>query len=184
MNEELSPRRLVLLEEEDGNTEMEVYLELEIGEQTFALLTPLDLPIHLVRDLGDGQLEPVEGDRLPELVRYLDDAMKPWGIKSELDGEELFLVGDPPDEFFDACEFIEVDADGEEDEYAIVVQIETGDETFLALTSTMPDLYPAELMSEERARPLTDVELTDLEETFRLALREFDEFEEEEEEGE
>ena len=175
MNEELSPRRLVTLEEPEGQVEMEVYLELEIGEQTYALLTPLDLPVNAVEDLGKGELKGVETEDLQELLVHIRDYLKPWGLKAALDGEDLYIEGDAPEDFFDECDFIEVDADGEEAEYAVIIQIETGDKTFLVLTPTMPDLYPAEILDEERARSLTDKELGDLEETFRLALRQFDE---------
>ena len=175
MNEELSPRRLVVLKEAEGDVQMEVYLELEIGEQTFALLTPLDLPVTVVRDLGDGELEGVDSNDLSGLMVHIRDYLKPWNLKAALDGEDIYLEGDPPDAFLDECDFIEVDADGEEVEYAVVFQIETGDETFLVLTPTMPDLYPAEILEENKARSLTDSELADLEETFRMALRQFDE---------
>ncbi len=178
MNEELSPRRLVTLEEPEGRVEMEVYLELEIGEQTYALLTPLDLPINAVEDMGEGELQGITDEELPELLIHIRDSLKPWGLKAELDGDELYIVGDAPDDFFEECDFIEVNSEGEETEFAVIIEIETGDRNFLILTPTMPDLYPAEILEADRARSLTDSELTDLEETFRLALRQFDEEEE------
>ena len=173
MDEELAPRRVVNLIEEDNATEMEVYLEVELETQTFALLIPLDLPVHVVRELeADGQaaLEPVAPEALPTMRKHIADALKPMGIGAELHGDELFLVGDPPDDFFDDCEMIEVRTDEDEEEYALVLELDTGDEQFLVLTPMVPDLFPAELVSDGEARPLTDAELSRLEDTFREAL--------------
>ena len=181
MESELAPRRVVNLIEDDNSTEMEVYLEVEMEGQVFALLIPLDLPVHVVRELETEEqaaLEPVEAEALPAMRKHIADALKPMGISAELHGDEMFLVGDPPDDFFEDCEMIEVRTEEDEEEYALVLELDTGDEQFLVLTPMVPDLFPAELVSDSEARPLSDAELSRLEDTFREALYDGDDEEE------
>ena len=60
---------------------------------------------------------------------------------------------------------------GEEEEYAVLLQFDTGDKSYLVITPIVPDLLPVEFTSGDAARHLNDAELSDLEETFHAALR-------------
>lgn len=177
---ETLPRRVVtLVDEATGDRlEMEVYLELEVDDRDYALLVPVDLAVEVYRTVdadGDDLLEPVEPEELAGLRKHVTDALKGWKVKAEIRGAEMYLVGDPPDDFFEDCEMIEVDTDEGPEDFVVIVQLETGDETFLVTTPVVPDLQPAQLVDEKTARGLSDDELADLEETFRAALKQFEE---------
>lgn len=181
MSADIAPRRVIPLDDPETKTttEMEVYLELEVEGLQYALLVPMDLPVLVYRALEeDGAFELVEDHELKGLRKHVDDALKDWGVKAELRDGDLWLVGDPPDDFFEDCEGIEAETDEGPEEFAVLVQLETGDETFLVTTPVVPELIPARL-DAGRARPLTDDELADLEETFRAALAQFEDEDEE-----
>lgn len=92
-------------------------------------------------------------------------------MKGEAREDGIFLVGDPNDEFLEDCDIIEVHADDdEEEEYAVLVELQTGDANYLVITPMVPDLYPVEFTGTDEARLLDDEELGDLEETFQAAL--------------
>lgn len=177
------PRRVVNLVDESGEKiPMEVYLEVDVEDRNYALLIPVDLPVEVYRTIdedGVDALDPVEHEELAGLRKHIADALKQWKIKVDLRSDGLYLVGDPPDDFFEDCETIEVDTDEGPEDFLVVVQIETGDMTYMVTTPVVPDLQPVEL-DGDRARPLDDDELADLEETFRAALQQFDEEDEEE----
>ncbi|MCA9542338.1 MAG: DUF3727 domain-containing protein [Myxococcales bacterium] len=185
-DDELAPRRLVTYtDSETGDeTTMEVYLELEVEGRTYALLIPLHLPVEIVRAVGKDldEIEPMDPSEIKGLKKLLDEALARWGVHAEIEGEEIMLVGDPPDEFYDDCDTVlEIDTDDDEtEEYAVVVELDTGGERYLVITPVVPDLMPAELLKGERARELSDEEMEDLEETFRAALKAQEEEEDEE----
>ena len=167
--------RIVTVQGEGEPTQMEVYLELDVDERAYGLLIPLDFPIHLVETSqvnGEDVLEPVDDETVQALRSELNTAVRDWGLKSESRPDGLFLVGNPDDEFLEDCDFIEVRTDdGDEEEYAALLQLETGDKTYLVITPTTPELVPVEFTSSDSARHLDDVELSELEETFYAALR-------------
>lgn len=176
------PRRVVTFidDETDAQIPMEVYLEVDVEDHNYALLIPVDVPVEVYRTVdedGADALDPVEADELAELRKHVSDALKQWKIKVEIRGDVMYLVGDPPDDFFEDCEMIEVDTDEGPEDYVVIVQIETGEVTYLVTTPVVPDLQPVEL-DGDKARPLTDDELADLEETFRAALKQFDDADE------
>lgn len=174
MSEELAPRRTVVVEDADQSTEMEVYLEVEVDQHVYGLLIPLDLPVNLVKTFQEQDtdvLDPVDPETAVALSKELNTALRPWGLKSESRDEGLYLVGEPNDEFLDDCDVIEVRTDdGEEEEYAVLLEMETGDATYLVITPVVPDLFPVEFTGENSARLLNDEQLADLEETFYAAL--------------
>lgn len=180
-DDDIAPRRLIWLDdpETDASMEMEVYLEMEVDGLLYALLVPMDLPAFVYRQIdADGGFELVEGAELKGLRKHIGDALKDWGVQARLKDGDLWLVGDPPDDFFEDCEGIEAETEEGPEEFAVLVQLDTGDHTFLVATPVVPELIPARL-DAGRARPLTDDELADLEETFRAALAQFEDEDEE-----
>lgn len=182
MSSDLGERRIVTMTGDGEPTQMEVYLELDVEDKAYGLLIPMDLPVHLVRtfqETGSDVLDPVDADVTTSLTKELDAALRPYGLKSENRDGDLFLIGDPNDEFFDDPDVIEVSSDdGEEEEYAVLLELETGENTYLVITPIVPDLYPIEFTGDSEARLLEDNELSDLEETFQAALSAVEEDEE------
>lgn len=175
-DDDIAPRRLIWLDdaETDSSMEMEVYLEMEVDGLLYALLVPMDLPAFIYREVDEeGGFELVEDDELKSLRKHVSDALKDWGVEAHIRDGDLWLVGDPPDDFYDDCEGIEAETEDGPEEFAVLVQLETGDKTYLVATPVVPELVPARL-DAGRARPLTDDELADLEETFRAALAQFE----------
>jgi hypothetical protein len=174
MSFELSERRIVTMTGDGEPTKMEVYLELDVDDHSYGLLIPMDLPVHLVRAIKEGDsdvLDPVDAKEAQGLLGELNNAIRDWGMKGEAREDGIFLVGDPNDEFLEDCDIIEVRADDdEEEEYAVLVELQTGDANYLVITPMVPDLYPVEFTGTDGARLLDDEELGDLEETFQAAL--------------
>jgi len=175
MSDDLLPRRLVTYGEGDNAVEMEVYIELEVEGRCYALLFSTDIPVHVVRTVneeGEDMLDPITDDELIALRKDLDDSLKPWGVKLELGEDEVRLVGEPSQDFLDDCAHIQVRSDdGDEEHYAVVVELDNGDDHLLVLTPLVPELTPVELVGDQ-ARRLEDSELSNLEEIFHIALTE------------
>ena len=174
MSKDLEPRRLVTLREDEASVEMEVYLEVEIDDHVYALLVPADLSVDLVKVTeanGEESLEPVEMDVIQSLTSDINDALKAWQMKFMLKDGEAILRGDPDEAFYADCETVEVDTeDGDSEDFVVLMELATGDCTYLLLTAMTPELIAAELVSESEARSLDDDELQELEEIFREAL--------------
>ena len=178
MSAELNERRIVTMTDDGESAKMEVYLELDVDSRSYGLLIPMDLPVHLVKasnESGTDVLDPVGPEDTRGLLNELNNAVKEWGLKGESRDDGLFLLGDPSDEFLEDCDIIEVRAeDDEEEEFAVLVELETGNETYLVITPMVPDLYPVEFNDSSTARLLNDDELSDLEDTFQAALNSFE----------
>jgi hypothetical protein len=175
MSEELLPRRLVKYGDGDSAVDMEVYIELEVDGRSYALLFSTEIPVHVVRtvnDEGEDMLDPISDEELIAIQRELDDSLKPWGVRLALGADEVRLVGEPSEDFLDDCAHIQVRSeDGDEEHYAVVVELDSGNEHLLVITPLIPDLTPVELVGD-KARRLEDDELSQLEEIFHMALSE------------
>ena len=153
---------------------MEVYLEVEIDDHVYALLVPADLSVDLVKvteNNGEESLEPVESKVIEGLTSDINDALKAWQMKFLLQDGEAILRGDPDEAFYADCETVEVDTeDGDSEDFVVLLELATGESTYLLLTAMTPELIAAELVSDNEARSLDDDELQELEEIFREAL--------------
>ena len=174
MSTDLEPRRIVALREDDTSIDMEVYLEVEIDDHVYALLVPADLSVDLVKvteNNGEESLEPVESKVIEGLTSDINDALKAWQMKFLLQDGEAILRGDPDEAFYADCETVEVDTeDGDSEDFVVLLELATGESTYLLLTAMTPELIAAELVSDNEARSLDDDELQELEEIFREAL--------------
>ena len=174
MSTDLEPRRIVALREDETSIDMEVYLEVEIDDHVYALLVPADLSVDLVKVTesdGEESLEPVDVKVVEALASDINDALKAWQMKFLLQDGEAILRGDPDEAFYADCETVEVDTeDGDSEDFVVLLELATGDCTYLLLTAMTPELIAAELVSENEARSLDDDELQELEEIFREAL--------------
>jgi len=170
---ELEPRRVVTLYDEDTGekTLMEVYIELEIETREYALLFPVDIPTDLLRVVEKDQLEPVDDVELPALIKDVNSYFRGNGLKAKLQDGAVVLKGEPPEDFFDDCEIITgMSQTEEEEEFAVILELDTGDERILLLTPVVPSLTPAELLVGDSARTLDDEQWGQLEDTFHAAL--------------
>ncbi len=170
---DLEPRRVVTLydEETSEQTIMEVYIELEIDDREYALLFPVDIPTDLLRIVEKDQLEPVDDVELPGLIKDVNSYFRGKGLKASLQDGAVVLKGEPPEDFFDDCEILTgMSQSEEEEEFAVLLELDTGEERILLLTPVVPALTPAELLVGDSARTLNDEEWGQLEETFHAAL--------------
>jgi hypothetical protein len=173
MNEELAPRRIVSIKDDGQATAMEVYLELDFDGKAYGIALPNDLPILLVSRLEDEEgeyLEPIDYAETKGLKASLTEATRAWNVKPEFRNDEVYLVGDYPEDFLEDCEHIEVHVEDGTEEYARLLDLEDGENTYLIITPLVPDMYPFEFVDEENGRLLDDDELSQLEELFREAL--------------
>lgn len=174
MSADLEPRRIVSLEEDGTAMDMEVYLEVEIEDHVYALLVPADLSVDLVEVTtkdDEETLVPVESEVIASLSSEINDGLKAWRVNFLYEDGEAILRGDPDEAFYADCETVEVDTeDGESEDFVVLLELATGNSTYLLLTALTPELIAAELMSEGTARSLTDDELQELEDIFREAL--------------
>ena len=73
MTDNLEPRRIVHLVEDESGTEMEVYLEVDLDERTFGLLVPTDLAIDVVEVVDE------DGEEMSSTIRGQGTKGPPWG---------------------------------------------------------------------------------------------------------
>jgi hypothetical protein len=174
MSVDLEPRRIVSLEEDGNAVDMEVYLEVEIEDRVYALLVPADLSVDLVEVTSKNDEEtlvPVAPETVANLNSEINEGLKAWRVNFLVEDGEAILRGDPDEAFYADCETVEVDTeDGESEDFVVLLELSTGDSTYLLLTALTPELIAAELVGEGSARSLDDDELQELEDIFREAL--------------
>ncbi len=173
MTDDILPRRLVSYRDGEKAAEMEVYLDLDIEGRTYALLVPADMELHVVRasfeDEDSPQFEKLADGELAGLQKNLDDAFKAWKLKTRIEDNRIYLVGEPTEDFYDDYPIVQVkDEDNEEEDYAVVLELDDGHNHYAVLTIVYPEFTPVEL-DGDTARRLTDDELLALEETFNEA---------------
>ena len=177
MNDDLAPQKIVTVHIDDAPVEMQVYLDLEFDGTEYGLVFPLDLPVLVVTSVQDEEgeyLDPLDVQATKALKTPLYEALRSWGLTPDFRGNELYLVGDYPDEFFDDCDVIEVDVEDGTEEYAVLLTLDDGNNTYLVITPLVPEdeMYPVEFVDDNTARLLDDEELVKLEDLFRSALNE------------
>jgi hypothetical protein len=187
--EELLPRRVVQLpDDETGeDLEMEVVVELEVEGREYALLTP---PYPILRLMvveeedGETSMDEVGPAVLDKLRREVNDALKPWKVKARRYGTAYALDGELPSEAFDDADQISAETEDGDEEFLVISELDAGEERYWLLYPLDQELHPVELTSEDRARALNDDELEALHETFEAAIQDLDEHEHDDEEDE
>lgn len=186
-NEELLPRRLVTLKDEEtgDDLEMEVVVELEVEGKDYALVTPPYplLQLFAVEEDEDGgsSMDAIAPEGLDELRRDVNDALKEFGVRVRRYGARYALDGELPESAFESADEISAETDDGEEDFIVIKELDAGEERYWLLYPLDQELHPVELVSEERARPLTDEELENLHETFEAAVQELDELADEHE---
>ncbi len=168
LQEEL--RTIPLIDPDTGDELLtSVAAEFEYNGQLYLVVTPVDEVVSVIRVEGDGddqELQELEVEEFPAVAAAVNEAMAQWKLKVESKGNELVLVGEIPEDFFDDCDEIEVETDeGEERTLMILMEVDTGDTTYLVAASSGYILYPA-ADEGESARPLSTDELADMRDVF------------------
>ncbi|MCA9543603.1 MAG: hypothetical protein KC613_04405 [Myxococcales bacterium] len=171
-------RTIPLIDPETGDELMtSVAAEFEYEGQTFLVVTPVDEVVSIIRIEGteeEESLQELEIEEFPAVASAVNEAMKQWNLKVEPRGNELVLVGDIPEDLFEDCDELEVETDdGEDRTLLILMEIDTGDTTYLVAANMGYILYPA-LDEGESARPLTTDELASMQAVFDEVYREMD----------
>jgi hypothetical protein len=179
MNDELAPQKVVTVNIDGDAIEMQVYLDLDFEGTEYGLVFPVDLPVLVVTSIQDEDgeyLEPLDFPATKKLKAALYEATRPWGVSPDFRGDELYLVGDYPDDFLDDCDVIEVHVEDGVEEYAVLLNLEDGEQNFMVITPLVPedDMYPVQFVDEKTARLLDDAELMKLEDLFRVALNDIE----------
>jgi hypothetical protein len=187
-DEELLPRRIVKLPDEETNEdlEMEVVVELEVDGKDYALLTPPYPTLRLFavdeNEEGETSMNELAPEGLDELRRDVNEALKEYGVKARRYGGRYALDGELPEEAFTDIDQISAETDDGEEDFLIISELDAGDERYWLLYPVDQELHPVELVAEDRARALTDEELESMHETFEAAIQELDEMADEDDE--
>ncbi len=186
----LEERIVELTDEETGEAiPMQVFLELEVEGKTYALLTPKAPVVQVMKatDAADeadedalGSLDEVDPEDFAPLQKAFDEALRDYGVKVALRAGEYTLEGEPSDDLYEDCELLTVVIDDFEEEWMVLVEVDTGSERFLLCEPEEPEIYAVEMVGDTPRR-LEDAELEELLDAFEAALAEFEEGDEEEE---
>ncbi len=182
--DELYPEKVVQLTPDASGEQipMQVYLEVDQDGRVYALLTPQDPLVLVLRathlqnetDEEGGTLEELEVEEFGPLAKEINHVLKEWGVKIEVRSEEYVLVGEANEGLYEDCEILPVVVEGEEEEYLVLAELDSGDTLYMVCEPASPDLFPVELQ-EDVPRLLTDEELDGgLEEMFRAALQQIE----------
>ena len=144
--QELSERRIVQVRDEEGTEpmDMEVFLELDHEERTYALITS-PVPTVVLFEV-DAQADEEAGEALNEaddetfaaLKGDLNDFLKQWNVTISQVGTELRLSDELPEEVYADSPMLEIDS-GEDDEPDSFIQLgefDRGDKQYWLLMPT------------------------------------------------
>jgi hypothetical protein len=175
-NQELEPLRIVELIDESGTTmPVEVVVEVEINENLYALFTPANPLIYILcEDLKDedAPLEQLEPTDFEGISKNIQTALFDYGLKVEIQADEFVLIGEPNESFYEQSELMEVEGDDGVQEYYVLVEVDDATARYSVVMPTEPVIYPGEILSDERARLLTEEEMLGLGSVFEEILAE------------
>ena len=178
--QELEPARQITVVNGDVEFDVEVLVELEDEEATYALVTPLYPIIDIACVEGDEQLRDLEPDEVTKIWKHLIDALKPHGLKPLQSAGDILLQGTASEDFYESCDMIDLVTENGTEQWLEVIRLETGDTTYVVLTPLTPIMYGVEL-NDDKGRLLEDDELEQLHDEFSLALADmFDDDEDDE----
>lgn len=180
MSEEMADMRIVsLVDEKTGESlKMQVFMEIDVDGKTLGLLTPHEAVVNILHAKAndeEAELAELEPEDFPKVSKDIQKALSEWTCKIEVRADEFILLGDPPQEFYDDVETIEVETDEGDDELLVLMEIDNGEDIYLIVTSSTPPIFPAELLEDDTARSLDEKELAKHDAMFKAALQEANE---------
>lgn len=171
MSEELPERLVQMLDDESGESlTMQVAIEIEYDDKTYALLVPVDTLVMVLAEDGEDELSEVEPEAFDAIAKHLNDALADWGLSVERRANEVLLVGEEPDDLYEDCEVFTA-GDDDDDEYFVITEVSTGETNYLIAVKAIPNLFPAELIDDSTARTLGDEEMERMHEVFSDAIK-------------
>jgi hypothetical protein len=186
MDEGLEPRRVLNLIDDNNETlPVEVVLEIEIEGNLYALFTPAQPLVEILcEDMVDEEaaLEELEPSEFKgDLKHHITSALRELQVSIEVRANEFVLIGELPDEAYEASEMIELEGESDSKEYLVIMEVEDAMKRYLIALPTEPEIYAGEILADEKARHLNDEELQRYQQYFEEALFAFTGDEEDEE---
>ena len=171
----LEPVRTVTLTGEMSDPlPCEVIFEVEDEGTTYALLTPAEPVVMLLREdatSDDAPLESLDTDSFPSIKKHILAALAPFDLNIKVKGDEFVLVGEMSEEMYDQSDLMEVeDEDDEGSEYLIIAEVDDAAYRYLVALPMEPPLYAGCIVSDEEARRLSDDEFSQVEGLFSEVL--------------
>ena len=170
---DLDPTRVVLfIDNDSAPLPVEVMFEVEQDGVTYALLTPAE-PVVLIlkQDLldQDTPLESLGVSDFDAVKQNIQNALIKYGAKIEVKGDEFVLVGELDERIYGDCDMMELEEDGDVHEYLIIVTVDDATHHHFVALAIEPPIYAGKIIGEE-ARPLNDQELSGVEELLSQEL--------------
>ena len=178
MTEEMQEMRVVSYLYENGEAlKMQVFREIEVDGKTLGLLIPHhDEPIvtilHTKSNDEDAELAEFEPEDFPKVSKEIQKALSEWGCKIVVRADEFVILGDPPEEFWNEYEIIEVETDAGDDELWVLMEIDTGEDVYLIVTASLPPIFTTEIFEDDTARSLSDAQVETHKDLFKRVLEE------------
>lgn len=170
---DLDPTRVVLfIDNDSAPLPVEVMFEVEQDGVTYALLTPAE-PVVLIlkQDLldQDTPLESLDVSDFDAVKQNIQNALIKYGAKIEVKGDEFVLVGELDERIYGDCDMMELEEDGDVHEYLIIVTVDDATHHHFVALAIEPPIYAGKIVGEE-AHPLNDQELSGVEELLSQEL--------------
>ena len=170
---DLDPTRVVLfIDSDSAPLPVEVMFEVEQDGVTYALLTPAE-PVVLIlkQDLldQDTPLESLDVSDFDAVKQNIQNALIKYGAKIEVKGDEFVLVGELDERIYGDCDMMELEEDGDVHEYLIIVTVDDATHHHFVALAIEPPIYAGKIVGEE-AHPLNDQELSGVEELLSQEL--------------
>jgi uncharacterized protein YrzB (UPF0473 family) len=170
----LEPARMVQLIDERGDSMLvQVVVEVEINDNLYALLTPANPVIDILKadkSDEDAPFEQVEPKEFSSIAKNIQDALARYQLKLEIQADEFVLMGEADESFYEDSEVISLESDDEDKEYIVLIEVDDAVFQYLVVEPMNPVIYPGEILSDEQARLLSDNEMNGLESIFSEIL--------------
>ena len=171
---ELEASRIVQLIDQDGaSLPVEVMFEVEQDGVNYALLTPAEPVVLILRrnplDV-DAPLKSITPEEFNSVSRHIQNALIPYQAKIEVKGSDFVLVGDLDERVYTDCDVMELEEDDEINEYLVVITVDDAEFHYLVALSIEPPICAGRIVEDECAVPLTDEELHQVEDLLSQEL--------------
>ena len=166
-------RIVQLIDESGASLPVEVMYEVEEEGVTYALLTPAE-PVVLIlrRNPLDSEdlFKTITPEEFNQVSRHIQNALIPYQARIEVKGSEFVLIGDLDERVYTDCDVMEIEEDDEVKEYLIVITVDDAEHHYSVALSIEPIICVGRIIEGEQAVPLTDEEVPRAEELLKQEL--------------